>query len=141
MAVIWNKIWSSIKQFIWIGVIKNFKFFLQAQLTFLGNAWIGWYRFDYGPFQWGYYLDLLLYFPNISGKCCVCRVALVNKWYLVVVKIYIYIVYIMKYWDIFSWNHMFQNTTLTYVWSKSKESFQNPVANQNKGIILSGNAV
>ena len=55
-------------------------------------------------------------------------------------NIYLYSIYneILRH---FSWNHMFQNTTLTYVWSKSKESFQNPVANQNKGIILSGNAV
>ena len=51
MAVLWNKLWSFIKQFIWIGVIKNFNFFLQTQLTFLENVWIGLYIFDYGPFH------------------------------------------------------------------------------------------
>ena len=51
MAVLWNKLWSFIKQFIWIGVIKNFNFFLETQLTFLENVWIGLYIFDYGPFH------------------------------------------------------------------------------------------
>ena len=71
VAALRNKLWSFIKQFVWIGVIKNFKFFLQEQLTFLGEVWIGWYGFVYGPFQWWHCLELLLYFPNILGKSAV----------------------------------------------------------------------
>ena len=54
VVALWNKHWSFIKQFIQVGVIKNFKFLLQTQLTFLGNIWIDWYRFDYIPFIHGH---------------------------------------------------------------------------------------
>ena len=86
VVVLWNKVWSFIEQSIRIGVIEKFKFYLQAQLTFVVNIWIDWYRFDYGLFQLWHYPELLLYFPNIFGECCVCGVALVFKWHPVVVK-------------------------------------------------------
>ena len=65
VVTLWNKLWSFIKQFIQIGLIENFKFFLQTQLAFLGNIWTDWYRFDYGLSHWWHNAERLPYFPNI----------------------------------------------------------------------------
>ena len=63
--------------FVWIGIIRNFTFlfknlqiFFQIQYTFLGNVWVGWYRFDFGPFQWCHYLEFLHYFSNVRKVFC-----------------------------------------------------------------------
>ena len=81
-----NKLWSFIKQFTLIKVKRNSQFFLQIQLIFLENLWIDWNWFDYGLFKRWNWIELVLYFPNIIGKCCVCGKTLVITWHPVVVK-------------------------------------------------------
>lgn len=87
MAALWNKLWSFIKEFAWVKVIKNFNFFLQTQLAFLRNICIRWCRLDYVPFQWWRYLQLFLHLPNMFKKSYVREVALVMKWHPAVLKI------------------------------------------------------